>query len=234
MNSVLVLGGGTAGLVAAITLKQSFPNYNITIVESDTIGIIGVGEGSTEHWRRWVEYVNLDVRECIRETEGALKKGIKFENWNGDGKSYFHSLAEPFYSEYNTDPGQRNLFVKTLLMNNIKTEDILLETNLTSYHAGITSVNQYHFNTFKLNDFIMPRLTKKWGSRFKEIHGNVGEIKRIGRVAVPKLCWKVVHDIKTKEWFFFLFDNVADKPSGLKSHEVDRATIEKESGFKFK
>ena len=48
------------------------------------------------------------------------------------------------------------------------------------------------------------------------------------------MCWKVVHDIKTKEWFFFLFDNVADKPSGLKSHEVTREDIEKLSGFKFK
>ena len=62
----------------------------------------------------------------------------------------------------------------------------------------------------------------------------VGELKKIGKVSVPKECWKVVHDLKTKEWFFFLFSNVPDKPSGLKSHEVDRETIEKLSGFKFK
>ena len=78
--------------------------------------------------------------------------------------------------------------------------------------------------------------TREWAVKDDSIHiwaGNLGELKRIGKVAVPKMCWKVVHDIKTKEWFFFLFDNVADKPSGLKSHEVDRAVIEKETGFKF-
>jgi endonuclease G len=79
--------------------------------------------------------------------------------------------------------------------------------------------------------------TREWAITDDSIHiwaGNVGEIKRIGKVAVPKMCWKVVHDLKTKEWFFFLFDNVADKPSGLKSHEVIREDIEKLTGFKFK
>ena len=79
--------------------------------------------------------------------------------------------------------------------------------------------------------------TREWAIKDDSIHiwaGNLGELKRIGRVAVPKMCWKVVHDLKTKEWLFFLFDNVADKPSGLKSHEVTREDIEKLSGFKFK
>ena len=79
--------------------------------------------------------------------------------------------------------------------------------------------------------------TREWAIKDDSIHiwaGNVGEIKRVGKVAVPKECWKVVHDLKSKEWFFFLFTNSAEKPSGLKSHEVDRETIEKLSGFKFK
>lgn len=79
--------------------------------------------------------------------------------------------------------------------------------------------------------------TREWAVKDDSIHiwaGNLGEIKRIGKVAVPKVCWKVIHDLKTKEWFFFWFENVSDKPTGLKSHEVDRNTIEKETGFKFK
>jgi tryptophan halogenase len=151
---VNIVGGGTAGLIAALVLKKTFPLYDITLIESDSIGIIGVGEGSTEHWKQFIDYCDINVYSLVRETDGALKKGIKFENWNGDNNSYFHSLAEPFYSEYNNDFGQRNNFVKTLIANNIKTEDILLETNLTSYHAGIISVNQYHFNTVKLNAYL--------------------------------------------------------------------------------
>ena len=79
--------------------------------------------------------------------------------------------------------------------------------------------------------------TREWAIKDDSVHiwaGNVGEIKRIGKVAVPKECWKVVHIKKTGEWFFFSFDNVADKPSGLKSHEVLREDIEKLTGLKFK
>ncbi len=64
--------------------------------------------------------------------------------------------------------------------------------------------------------------------------GSVGEVKRIGKVAVPKTCWKVVYINKTKEYLAYIFENVADKPTGLNSHKVTVADVEKLSGFKFK
>ena len=64
--------------------------------------------------------------------------------------------------------------------------------------------------------------------------GNVGEAKRIGRVAVPKTCWKVVYVKKTKQYHAYIFKNTADKPSGLNSHKVKLSDVEKLSGFKFK
>jgi endonuclease G len=64
--------------------------------------------------------------------------------------------------------------------------------------------------------------------------GNVGEAKRIGKVTVPKQCWKVVYIKKTKEYYAYLFDNTTDKPSGLNSHKVGKDDIEKLTGFKFK
>ncbi len=78
--------------------------------------------------------------------------------------------------------------------------------------------------------------TREWAVAQDSIHiwaGNLGEAKRVGRVAVPKECWKVVYIKKSKEWFFFMFDNTAAKPSGLKSHEVTRDILEKATGFKF-
>jgi endonuclease G len=64
--------------------------------------------------------------------------------------------------------------------------------------------------------------------------GSVGEAKRVGRVAVPTKCWKVVYVNKTKEYLAYIFDNTTDKPSGLPSHKVTVADVEKLSGFKFK
>jgi endonuclease G len=64
--------------------------------------------------------------------------------------------------------------------------------------------------------------------------GNIGEIKRIGRVAVPKQCWKVIYVKKTKEWRAFLFENNISKPDGYANNQVDVSVIEKLTGFKFR
>jgi len=64
--------------------------------------------------------------------------------------------------------------------------------------------------------------------------GNVGEIKRIGRVAVPKQCWKVIYVKKTQEWKSFLFENNTSKPDGYSNNQVDVSVIEKLTGFKFR
>jgi len=64
--------------------------------------------------------------------------------------------------------------------------------------------------------------------------GNVGEVKRIGRVAVPKQCWKVIYVKRTKEWRAFLFENNTSKPDGYANNQVDVSVIEKLTGFKFR
>lgn len=152
---ITILGAGTAGLISALVLKKTYPLYDINVIESSTIGIIGVGEGSTEHWKSFIDYCDINVHQLIRETDAALKKGIKFENWNGDGLSYFHSISDPFYTEFSQGhlPNSR-VFARSLVSNNVKTEDVLLETNLVQHYGGIQTTNQYHFNTFKLNEFL--------------------------------------------------------------------------------
>ena len=64
--------------------------------------------------------------------------------------------------------------------------------------------------------------------------GSVGEARKIGKVSVPKQCWKVIYTKKTNEWLAFLFDNNQDKADGLKNNEVPLNVIEQVSGFKFK
>ena len=64
--------------------------------------------------------------------------------------------------------------------------------------------------------------------------GNVGEIRRIGKVAVPKQCWKVVYIKKTKEWMAFIFENDLSNPDGIYNNKVDLVDVEKLTGLKFK
>jgi endonuclease G len=79
-------------------------------------------------------------------------------------------------------------------------------------------------------------LTREWASKNDSVHiwaGNVGEIKRIGRVAVPKQCWKVVYIKKTKEWMAFIFENDQSNPDGINNNKVLVKDIIKLTGLKF-
>jgi endonuclease G len=80
-------------------------------------------------------------------------------------------------------------------------------------------------------------LTREVAAKEDSVHvwaGNVGELKRIGKVAVPKQCWKVVYTVKTKEWMAFIFENDLSNPDGINNNKVDLADVEKLTGFKFK
>ena len=80
-------------------------------------------------------------------------------------------------------------------------------------------------------------LTRDIASKQDSVHiwaGNIGEIKKIGRVSVPKQCWKVVYTKKTNEWVAYLFDNDQSSPDGINNNKVDLIEIEKLTGLKFK
>ena len=80
-------------------------------------------------------------------------------------------------------------------------------------------------------------LTREIAAKEDSVHiwaGNVGEIKRIGKVAVPKQCWKVVYSKTSNEWMFFLFENDLSNPDGINNNKVLREDIEKLTGLKFK
>ena len=102
------------------------------------------------------------------------------------------------------------------------------------YYSNMAA--QYH--SLNAGDWkSLETLTREWALVDDSIHiwaGNVGEAKRIGKVAVPKQCWKVIHNKKTGEWFAYLFDNNTSKPDGINNNKVLVSDIEKLTGFKFK
>jgi tryptophan halogenase len=95
IRKVVILGGGTAGwMTAAALVKANSPQqFSITLIESDDIGIIGVGEATipTIHW--FNRLIDLPEVELIRECRATYKLGIEFVDWNGDGSRYFHPFG---------------------------------------------------------------------------------------------------------------------------------------------
>lgn len=154
IKSICIVGGGTSGCIAALILKQAYPNMSITMLESSNIGIIGVGEGSTEHWKKFISHIGVTVSELIRECGATFKIGIKFTNWHGDGTHYWHSLGEQFgvHSERNGLP----YTWMRMISEGWDPVDTAWKLSTDSRHIDPLHeiVAQYHFDTHKLNVFL--------------------------------------------------------------------------------
>lgn len=152
INDLAIVGGGTAGLITALILKKTYPNLKIDIIESDKIGIVGVGEGSTEHWRDFMLECNIDISELIKETDATFKYGINFVNWHGDNTNYIHTVSSAFSWESVT---HSKVMLAYLIANGAEPKDIVHSYVEKSLHRmPFWGINQFHFDTFKLNNYL--------------------------------------------------------------------------------
>ena len=90
VNDIVILGGGASGTIAGLILKNRYPQINITIIMSENIGTIGVGEGITEHWQNFADYLELNPFDVIKKCGATYKAGLKFVNWGEE--DFMHSL----------------------------------------------------------------------------------------------------------------------------------------------
>ncbi len=94
MKNIVIVGGGTAGWMAAAAFAKSFgQNLNIEIVESDEIPTVGVGEATIPPIRNFHLLLELSEADFLRAVNGTYKLGIEFENWGNLGESYFHPFS---------------------------------------------------------------------------------------------------------------------------------------------
>ncbi|MDH3273506.1 MAG: tryptophan 7-halogenase [Gammaproteobacteria bacterium] len=100
IRKVVIVGGGTAGWMSAALLKRLYADQlDIELVESEDIGIIGVGEATIPPIQLANNVLGLDEAEFLRETKATIKLGIQFENWRVQGEKYFHTFGAPGRSQ---------------------------------------------------------------------------------------------------------------------------------------
>lgn len=126
ISNVVVLGGGTSGWLTALYAKNNLPTKTITLIESEEIGILGAGEGSTPQLISLLDGLGIPVSRLIRETGATIKNGIKFTNWNNQGSKnfYYHGFRGDRDLDYDSaclDPhvsSAPSIFISALVVDN--------------------------------------------------------------------------------------------------------------------
>lgn len=94
VRRVVIAGGGTAGWIAAAALSRQLGSLlEITLIESEQIGIVGVGESTVPPMRVFNKLLGIDEQEFMRACAATFKLGIWFENWRKPGDRYIHPFG---------------------------------------------------------------------------------------------------------------------------------------------
>ena len=104
IRRVVIVGGGTAGWMTAIALVDAVGRACETVlIESEQVGIVGVGEATIPPIKLFNQKVGIDEREFLRETGGTFKLGIEFVNWARQNHRYFHPFGR-YGAEFDAVP----------------------------------------------------------------------------------------------------------------------------------
>ena len=99
IENIVIVGGGTAGWMAAAALSRlsAGRQVKITLIESEEIGTVGVGEATIPPFLEFSKLLEIDEREMLAAVQGSFKLGIQFVNWGKIGDSYIHPFGNYGY-----------------------------------------------------------------------------------------------------------------------------------------
>jgi len=176
MKDIIIVGGGSAGWMTAATLIKFFPNKNITLIESPNISTVGVGESTIAGIRDWVQLLEIDEDDFVKETDASYKLSIKFTDFYKKGESFHYPFGEPDVDYIN------DWWFKKFTIPDLPYEDYaecyypqmqLIKTNKFNKQYEYA----YHFDATKFglwlkNNYCIPRGVKHIQEDIKSIEQN--------------------------------------------------------------
>lgn len=104
IRSLTIVGGGSAGWMTAAALSNILGDHcRITLIESETIGIVGVGEATIPPIKIFNQRLGIDEATFVKKTQATFKLGIEFVNWGQQGDRYFHPFGT-YGADFDTVP----------------------------------------------------------------------------------------------------------------------------------
>lgn len=183
INSIIIVGGGSAGWFTAAAISKNLPNIKLTLIESEEIPIIGVGESTLGHINRFFKYLDLKDEDWMKECDATYKVSIGFQDFYKKGVYFQYPFGDKMKSN------KRNPFVwaklKSFFPDLVKNKDFanfLNYNGLLSTHNRMTDKNNdgfnfqndvaYHFDAEKFSRF----LKKHFCNNIKHIVGTVNNV----------------------------------------------------------
>ena len=154
-----IVGGGNAGYISALILRNAFPSKSIKIIQSKSVGIIGVGESSSEQFDSFCEFCNIDTCDFILKTKTTFKNGVYFKDWSDE--DFLHSISpesvsislKGFFPYLHKAVANNRPNYELNQCGQWKNEVPLLYFNNLNH----TPTKQFHFDTNALNEYLEQR-----------------------------------------------------------------------------
>jgi len=148
MNYTIV-GAGTAGWLTALYVKKQYPDAEVNVIASREIGILGAGEGTTPLFIEFLKDIDIPISGIIKHAKGTIKNSIKFTNWNGDGKHYYHIFRDAL-TKYENDVANKNFDFRPYYLEKISQGDCFNDIQLSPI---ISEFNQVKIDKITLESY---------------------------------------------------------------------------------
>jgi tryptophan halogenase len=169
IKSIVIVGGGSSGWITASTIIKFNPDINLTLIESDNIPTIGVGESTQASITSWMNMLGIDHREMMRHTDGSYKLGIKFNNfYDNEDDGFFYPFGGGVFEDYSCEVDPVTLWnFKKNIYSNVKKSDYcesfftqmssiysnkIPEKNLTGF--DLSKDVAFHFDAIKFAEYL--------------------------------------------------------------------------------
>ncbi len=189
VKKILIVGGGTAGIMTAALLSKVFKDkLDITLIHSKKIGTIGVGESSTASLHSFMKFIGLEEKDWMEESSAVYKYGGRFMNWSEKGDHFVlveneqtlyinqkTNLLQYLLKYHENDPHKINeLFLSpTLALQNLS-PTVDDELSYIPTFNDIESVYSYNFDAIKFAEVIKNKVCIPNGVKFVE-----GDLKQV-------------------------------------------------------